>query len=131
MKHQPQRLKQALDNLRHALEETESVLLELDGTFFEEEEKQQVRQTQERRGQDLFAVMEVCQELGKSKTWVHHMIKSGEIPSIRLGNNIKVRRKDLEEYLESSRQHTPGQRRVFEKTSLPLCESFRYISWMT
>ena len=117
MKHQPQRLKQALDNLRHALEETESVLLELDETFFEEEENQQVRQTQERRGQDLFSVMEVCQELGMSKTWVHHMIKSGEIPSIRLGNNIKVRRKDLEEYLESSRQHTPGQRRVFEKTS--------------
>jgi len=117
MKHQPQRLKQALDNLRHALEETESVLLELDGTFFKEEEKQQVRQTQERRGQDLFSVMEVCQELGMSKTWVHHMIKSGEIPSIRLGNNIKVRRKDLEEYLVSNRQHTPGQRRVFEKTS--------------
>ena len=119
MKHQPQRLKQALDNLRHALEETESVLLELDGTFFEEEEEkqQQVRQTQERRGDDLLSVMEVCQELGMGKTWVHHMIKSGEIPSIRLGNNIKVRRKDLEEYLESSRQHTPGQRRVFEKTS--------------
>jgi excisionase family DNA binding protein len=117
MKHQPQRLKQALDNLRHALEETESVLLELDGTFFEEEEKQQVRQTQERRDQDLFSVMEVCQELGMSKTWVHHLIKSGEIPSIRLGNNIKVRRKDLEEYLESSRQHSPGQRRVFEKPS--------------
>jgi excisionase family DNA binding protein len=117
MKHQRQRLKQALDNLRHALEETESVLLESDGTFFEEEEKQQVRQTQERRGQDIFSVMEVCQELGMGKTWVHHMIKSGEIPSIRLGNNIKVRRKDLEEYLESSRQHTPGQRRVFEKTS--------------
>ena len=117
MKHQPQRLKQALDNLRHALEETESVLLELEGTFFEEEEKQQVRQTQEGRDQDLFSVMEVCQVLGMSKTWVHHMIKSGEIPSIRLGNNIKVRRKDLEEYLESSRQHTPGQRRVFEKAS--------------
>src|SRR5215216_1779103 len=118
MKHQPQRLKQALDNLRHALEETESVLLELDGTFFEEEEKQRVRQTQERRGQDLFSVMEVCQELGMSKTWVHHMIKSGELPSIRLGNNIKVRRKDLEEYLESSRQHTPGQRGVSRRLLL-------------
>ena len=117
MKHQPQRLKQALDNLRHALEETESVLLELDGTFFEEEETQQVRQTQERRDQDLFSVMEVCQHLGMSKSWVHDMIKSGEIPSIRLGNNIKVRRKDLEEYLESSRLHPPGRRRVFEKTS--------------
>ena len=116
MKQQPQLLKQALDNLRQALEETESALLELDGTFFEEEEKH-VRGTQERRDQDLFSVMEVCQELGMSKTWVHRKIKSGEIPSIRLGNNIKVRRKDLEEYLESSRQHPPGRRRVFENTS--------------
>ena len=114
MKQQPQLLKQALDNLRQALEETESVLLELDETFFEEED---VRRTQERSGQDLFTVIEVCQKLGMGKTWVHRKIKSGEIPSIRLGNNIKVRRKDLEEYLESSRQHTPGQRRVFEKTS--------------
>ena len=112
---QPQRLKQALDNLRQALEEAESVLLELDETFFEEEEH--VKRTQERRDQDLFSVMEVCQELEMSKTWVHRKIKSGEIPSIRLGNNIKVRQKDLEEYLESSRQHPPGRRRVFENTS--------------
>ena len=108
MKHQPQRLKQALDNLRQALEEAESVLLELDETFFEEEH---VRRTQERRGQDLFSVIEVCQELEMSKTWVYREIKSGQIPSIRLGNNIKVRRKDLEEYLESSRQHPPGRTR--------------------
>jgi len=108
MKQQPQLLKQALNNLRQALEETESVLLELDGTFFEEED---VRRTQELRGQELFSVMEVCQELGMGKSWVHRKIKSGEIPSIRLGNNIKVRRKDLEEYLESSRQHPPGRTR--------------------
>ena len=115
---QPQRLKQALDNLRQALEEAESVLLELDETFFEEEEEEKhVRGTQERRGQDLFSVMEVCQELGMGKSWVHRRIKIGEIPSIRLGNNIKVRRKDLEEYLQSSRQHPPGRRRVFENTS--------------
>ena len=115
----PQRLKQALENLRQALEQTEGVLLELDETFFEDEqEKQHVRGTQERRGQeDLFSVMEVCQELGMGKSWVRRKIKSGEIPSIRLGNNIKVRRKDLEEYLESSRQHPPGRRRVFEATS--------------
>jgi excisionase family DNA binding protein len=106
MKHQPQRLTQALENLRQALEQTESVLLELDGTFFEEEEEEKhVRRTQEPRGQDLFSVKEVSQELGMGKTWVRRKIKSGEIPSIRLGNNIKVRRKDLEEYLESSRVH--------------------------
>jgi excisionase family DNA binding protein len=107
MKQQPQRLKQALDNLRQALEETESVLLELDETFFEQEEEEHVRRTQERSGQDLFSVMEVCQKLGMGKSWVHRKIKSGEIPSIRLGNNIKVRREDLEEYLESSRVHLP------------------------
>ena len=101
----PQRLKQALENLRQALEETEGVLLELDETFFEDEEEKHVQRTQERRGQDLFSVMEVCQELGMGKSWVHRRIKIGEIPSIRLGNNIKVRRKDLEEYLESSRQN--------------------------
>src|SRR4028118_1455059 len=107
MKHQqPQLLKQALDNLRQALEETESVLLELDETFFEQEEEEgHVRRTPERSGQDLFSVMEVCQKLGMGKSWVHRKIKSGEIPSIRLGNNIKVRREDLEEYLESSRVH--------------------------
>ena len=110
MKQQPQLLKQALDNLRQALEETESVLLELDGPFFEQEEKH-VRRTQEERGQDLFSVIEVCQELEMSKTWVYREIKSGQIPSIKLGNNIKVRRKDLEEYLESSRLHPPGRRR--------------------
>ena len=102
---QSQRLKQSLGNLRQALEETESVLLELDETFFEEEEEEDVRRTQERRGQDLFSVMEVCQKLGMGKSWVHRKIRSGEIPSIRLGNNIKVRREDLEEYLESSRVH--------------------------
>jgi excisionase family DNA binding protein len=104
MKHQPQRLKQALDDLRQAFEQTESALLELNETLFEGEEEQ-VRGSQERRGQDLFSVMEVSQELGMGKSWVHRKIKSGEIPSIRLGNNIKVRRKDLEEYLESSRVH--------------------------
>ena len=103
---QPQRLKQALENLRQALEQTEGVLLELDETFFEDEqEKQHVRGAQERRDQDLFSVAEVCQELGMGKSWVHRRIKIGEIPSIRLGNNIKVRRKDLEEYLQSSRVH--------------------------
>src|SRR5215204_1233699 len=103
MKQKPQQLKLALKNLRQALEQTERALLELDESFFEEEEH--VRGTQERRGQDLFSVMEVCQELGMGKSWVHRRIKIGEIPSIRLGNNIKVRRKDLEEYLESRRQN--------------------------
>ena len=106
MEHQPQQLKQALENLRQALEETESALLELQGSFVEGEE--QVR-PEERRGEDLLSVSEVCQELGMGKSWVHHRLKSGEIPNIRLGNNIKVRRRDLQGYLESQRYHPPNK----------------------
>ncbi len=102
--HQPRRLKQALGNLRQALEETESALLELEETFFDEESHAARRPQEEPRGQkDLLSVTEVCQEIGMGKSWVHHRLKSGEIPNIRLGNNIKVRRGDLEGYLESSR----------------------------
>jgi excisionase family DNA binding protein len=37
------------------------------------------------------------------KSWVYRRIQSGEIPSVKLGRNIKVRREDLEGYLEHQR----------------------------
>jgi len=37
------------------------------------------------------------------KSWVYRRIQSGEIPSVKLGRNIKVRREDLEGYLEAQR----------------------------
>jgi excisionase family DNA binding protein len=37
------------------------------------------------------------------KSWVYRRLKNGEIPSIRLGRSIKVKRSDLEGYLESMR----------------------------
>jgi excisionase family DNA binding protein len=37
------------------------------------------------------------------KSWVYRRVKSGEIPSVKLGRSIKVKREDLEEYLESQR----------------------------
>ena len=37
------------------------------------------------------------------KSWVYRRIQSGEIPSVKLGHNIKVRREDLEGYLEAQR----------------------------
>jgi len=35
-------------------------------------------------------------------SWVYQRIRSGEIPSVKLGHNIKVRRKALEEYLDQN-----------------------------
>ena len=95
--HQPQRLRQALDNLRRALEELESALVE----FEEKLSGQSSVRPQERRGLDLLSIPEVCQELGMGKSWVYRKLRSGEIPSVKLGRNIKVKRSSLEEYLES------------------------------
>ena len=43
------------------------------------------------------------------KSWVYRHLKSGEIPSIKLGHNIKVKREDLEGYLESQRYDASGE----------------------
>jgi excisionase family DNA binding protein len=40
------------------------------------------------------------------KSWVYQRLRSGEIPSLKLGKIIKVRREDLEEYLKS--QYNPA-----------------------
>ena len=97
-----ERLKRAFDTLRKALEELESAMVE-----FEEElagEHQHVR-PQSGQGLDLLSIPQLCQELGMGKSWVYQRIRSGEIPSVKLGKNIKVRRQDLEAYLQSQTYH--------------------------
>jgi excisionase family DNA binding protein len=37
------------------------------------------------------------------KSWVYRRLRSGEIPSVKLGRSIKVKRADLERYLEKRR----------------------------
>jgi excisionase family DNA binding protein len=37
------------------------------------------------------------------KSWVYRRLRSGEIPSVKLGRSIKVKCADLKEYLENQR----------------------------
>ncbi len=101
-----QRLKQALDDHRQALEGLESALLEFEEALTGEAS---VRPESSRKGLDLLSIPEVCQELGMGKSWVYKRLKSGEIPSVKLGRSIKVKYEDLEQYLESQRYHPPGE----------------------
>src|SRR5215210_360734 len=111
----PQDLNRALEPLRRALRAHHRSLEELENTLrgFEEaltgrEERPERPQAQQaQQGEtaggghlDLLSIPEVCQELGMGKSWVYRRIQSGEIPSVKLGRNIKVRREDLEGYLE-------------------------------
>ena len=107
-----QHLKQALDVHHRSLEELESALVEfeeslLSGAGVREERPQQVQQ-QGGSQRSLLSIAEVCEELGMGKSWVYKRIQSGEIPSVKLGHNIKVRREDLEGYLERQRNLPPS-----------------------
>ncbi len=104
MSTRPERLKQTLNALRQALEGFESALLEFEEALEGEERKR----FQTRKGLALLSVPEICQELGMGKSWVYKKIKSGEIPSMKLGSTIKVARRDLEAYLEEQRYYGPS-----------------------
>src|ERR671916_3251619 len=102
-----QQLRQALDALRQALEGVESALLEFEEALGGDEEGTQ--RWQSGTSFQLLSIPEVCQELGMGKSWVYRRLKSGEIPSIKLGHNIKVKREDLGGYLEGQRYQPSGE----------------------
>ena len=102
-------LSQALESHHRSLEELESALIEFEEALSGQEERParpQAKQGGDAGGGeslDLLSITDVCHELGMGKSWVYRRIQSGEIPSVKLGRNIKVRREDLEGYLEAQR----------------------------
>ena len=103
-------LRQALESHRRSLEELERALIEFEEALTGQEERRQERPQAQQQdggaapgGLDLLSITDVCQELGMGKSWVYRRIQSGEIPSVKLGRNIKVRREDLEGYLDAQR----------------------------
>jgi|SRR5215210_6875543 len=90
-----ERLKQALQAHRETLEALEDALLA---------ELESPSKHDGSGGHQLLSLKEVCQELGMSKGWVYQRIRSGEIAYVKLGHNIKVRREDLEAYLQAQRR---------------------------
>ena len=49
----------------------------------------------------LLTAAEVADELRVSTMTVYRLIKGGELPAVRVGRNYRVRRSDLDQYLES------------------------------
>ena len=101
-------LRQALEAHHRSLEDLESALVEFQEAFGGQQEERrqerpQVQQQGAEGGLDLLSITDVCRELGMGKSWVYRRIQSGEIPSVKLGRNIKVRREDLQGYLEGQR----------------------------
>ena len=101
-----------LKPLEQALQEHRRALETLEGALLAELRSRQNRDSRGQSSYELLSIQEVCQELKMGKSWVYRRLKSGEIPSIKLGHNIKVRRKDLEEYLEDNRYRSEDEEQL-------------------
>ncbi|HWH31486.1 MAG TPA: helix-turn-helix domain-containing protein [Egibacteraceae bacterium] len=51
----------------------------------------------------LLTVAEVAQHMRVSNMTVYRLIKSGQLPALRVGKNFRIRGRDLSAYLEASR----------------------------
>jgi len=106
-------LRQALATCRRALEEFESALQGFEEVPDENGEAPERSLNGHLNGQNLrlLSLPEVCQELGEERTVVHQRLRSGEIPSVKLGRTLKVRQPDLKEYIRGQRgHHPPGEK---------------------
>jgi excisionase family DNA binding protein len=103
--HSLKQLKEALQADHQAFEKLESAHVEFEQSISGEA----ALCPQQAQGSDvqLLSIPQLCQELGMGKNWIYRRLRSGEIPSIRLGRSIKVRRDELEAYLE--RHHYPAR----------------------
>ena len=105
-----EQLKQALQVHHQALEQLESALLEFEESISSGEAAVRLQgEGEQRGGVQLLSIAQLCQELGMGKSWIYRRLRSGELPSVRLGRTIKVRREELEEYLQSHRHPARAQ----------------------
>jgi excisionase family DNA binding protein len=109
-------LKEALRTHHQALEKLESALLEFEQSISGEAT---LRSQEEWHGVQLLSIPQLCQELGMGRSWIYRRLRSGEIPSVRLGRTIKVRRDELEQYLESHRYPARVQETLQEEKTSP------------
>ncbi len=97
-------LKQYLASSIVSQQEVPSISLEvsetLKGALYEA-----VSEPTHKRSLQLLSVSEVGELLGMGRSWVYNQIKSGEIPSVQLRGSGKLKREDLEEYINSNRRH--------------------------
>src|SRR5215212_2025989 len=105
----PQHLEQALETfvenlegLEGAVQRFEEALLELEEGALEEGAPVHHNGQSSR----LLSPSEVCQELEADRASVYWRLRSGEIPALKLGSALKVRRADLEGYMKvKGRKH--------------------------
>ena len=52
---------------------------------------------------EFMKVAEVAQELRIARSRAHELVANGSIPAVKIGRSVRVRRKELERWLEGQR----------------------------
>ena len=115
--HSLKQLREALQAHHQALEKLESALVQFEQDISGEVTFRSQEEEQRAGGVQLLSIPQLHQELGMGKSWIYRRLRSGEIPSIRLGRTIKVRRDELEQYLES--HHYPARAQELQEEKSP------------
>jgi putative molybdopterin biosynthesis protein len=53
--------------------------------------------------EELLTVEQVQELLKVGRTFAYSLVRSGELPSYRIGRLLRIRRRDVEQWLESQR----------------------------
>jgi excisionase family DNA binding protein len=72
------------------------------------EDGERVREPQAFVTGGLLTVAEVAAAMRVSNMTVYRLIKSGELPAVRVGKNYRLRESDLERFLEERSVRTEG-----------------------
>ena len=114
-----QHLEQAMESFVEGLEGLESTLVKFEEALLELEEgalEEEAPEHQNGQNLKLLSPSEVCEELGEESAVVYRKLRSGEIPSLRLGQALKVRRTDLQEYVKGQQHlHLLGEENSFRE----------------
>ena len=114
-----QHLEQTIESFVEGLEGLESTLVKFEEALLELEEgalEEEAAEHQNGQNFKLLSPSEVCGELGEESAVVYCKLRSGEIPSLRLGQDLKVRWADLQEYVKGQQHlHSLGQDNGFRE----------------
>jgi excisionase family DNA binding protein len=93
----------------HLHGEASRYLCDRDSKGAEQLSREEISSSPVNQDSELLSIDEVRRELKMGRSWVYSRIRNGEIPSLKLGHNIKVRREDLDRYLEGQRYRTQDE----------------------
>ena len=61
------------------------------------------QQTEKKQAPDLLKILEAAEILKMGKSTVYKLISTKELPSIRIGRMIRIRREDIDKFLSDHR----------------------------